>query len=146
MLGNYVILTTSDLILSLRQNYLLMAKDNNMADMLAEVVVKGMQEKKAKNIVKIDLTEINAASADYFVICHGDSDRQVKAIANSVEDETRETLKEKPFHREGEQTCQWVLLDYSNVVVHVFQKEVRDFYEIEQLWHDGKSTSYQDLA
>ncbi len=123
-----------------------MAKDIKLADALAEIIIKGMQEKKAKNIVKINLSKINEASADFFVICHADSDRQVKAIADSVEDETRLTLKEKPLHREGESDCRWVLLDYSNVVVHVFQKEVRDFYEIEELWHDGKFTNYQDVA
>lgn len=122
-----------------------MAKNIKPADVLAEVVVKGMQEKKAKNIVKIDLSHINEAAADYFVICHGDSDRQAKAIADSVEDVVRETMNEKPTSREGQGQNRWVLLDYVNVVVHVFQKEVRDFYEIEELWHDGKFTKYEDL-
>ncbi len=122
-----------------------MAKNIKPADVLAEVIVKGMQEKKAKNIVKIDLSHINEAAADYFVICHGDSDRQAKAIADSVEDAVRETMNEKPTSREGQGQNRWVLLDYVNVVVHVFQKEVRDFYEIEELWHDGKFTKYEDL-
>ena len=121
-----------------------MAKNIKPADVLAEVIVKGMQEKKAKNIVKIDLSHINEAAADYFVICHGDSDRQAKAIADSVEDVVRETMNE-PTSREGQGQNRWVLLDYVNVVVHVFQKEVRDFYEIEELWHDGKFTKYEDL-
>lgn len=112
--------------------------------MLAEVVVKGMQEKKAKNIVKIDLTKINASVADYFIICHGDSDRQVKAIADSVEDEVRDALNERPLSREGESVARWILLDYVNVVVHIFQREVREFYEIEDLWHDGKFTYYEE--
>ncbi|MBR9861646.1 ribosome silencing factor [bacterium] len=119
-----------------------MAKDTKRAAMLAEIVVKGMQEKKAKNIVKIDLTGINASVADYFVVCHGDSDRQVKAIADSVEDEVREAMQEKPLSREGESVCRWVLVDYVTVVVHIFQKEVREFYEIEDLWHDGEFTYY----
>jgi ribosome-associated protein len=123
-----------------------MAKDTKIADMLAEVIIKGMQDKKAKNIVKIDLSKINEAAADYFVICHGDSDRQVKAIAEWIEDETKTTLNERPLHKEGETHCNWILLDYSNVVVHVFQKDVREFYEIEDLWHDGKLTAYQDVA
>ncbi|MFT7100983.1 MAG: ribosome-associated protein [Bacteroidia bacterium] len=123
-----------------------MAKNIKPADVLAEVIVKGMQEKKAKNIVKIDLSHINEAAADYFVICHGDSDRQAKAIADSVEDVVRETMSEKPNSREGQGQNRWVLLDYVNVVVHVFQKEVRDFYEIEELWHDGKFTKYEDLG
>lgn len=123
-----------------------MAKDTKAADMLAEIIVKGMQEKKAKHIVKIDLSKINEAAADYFVICHAESDRQVKAIADSVEEETLKVAKEKPSHREGETHCRWVLLDYLNVVVHIFQKDVRDFYEIEELWHDGKFTEYEDVA
>jgi ribosome-associated protein len=123
-----------------------MAKNIKPADVLAEVIVKGMQEKKAKNIMKIDLSHINEAAADYFVVCHGDSDRQAKAIADSVEDMVRETMSEKPNSREGQGQNRWVLLDYVNVVVHVFQKEVRDFYEIEELWHDGKFTKYEDLG
>ena len=123
-----------------------MAKDTKKANMLAEIIVKGMQDKKAKNIVKIDLSEINEAAADFFVVCHGDSDRQVKAIADNIEDEARDSIKERPIHREGEGTARWILLDYGDVVAHVFQGEVRDFYEIEDLWHDGKFTSYQDVA
>ena len=122
-----------------------MANDIKIGEMLAEVVVKGMQDKKAKNIIKIDLTEIKASVADYFVICHGNSDTQVKAIADSVEDEVRKALNEKPASREGETVARWILLDYVNVVVHIFQREVRDFYEIEDLWHDGKFTHYEDL-
>ena len=114
--------------------------------MLADIIVKGMQEKKAKNIVKIDLTDVNDAVADYFVICHGDSDRQVKAIADSVEDEVREAINEKPLSREGESVCRWVLVDYVNVVVHIFLREVRDFYEIEDLWNDGEFTYYNEDA
>mgnify|MGYP002395655799 CR=1 FL=1 len=117
-----------------------------MSDALAEVIVKGMQEKKAHNIVKIDLSAVNEAAADYFVVCHGDSDRQVKAIADSVEEETLKALKEKPRSREGQAENRWVLLDYVNVVVHVFQKDVRGFYEIEELWHDGVFTNYEDVA
>ena len=123
-----------------------MGKDTKVAEALAEVIVKGMQEKKAKNIIKIDLSGINEAAADYFVVCHGDSDRQVKAIADSVEEETLDVLREKPHHREGELQCQWVLLDYITVVVHVFQKDMRDFYEIEDLWHDGVFTQYEDAS
>lgn len=117
-----------------------------MSDALAEVIVKGMQEKKANNIVKIDLSKVNEAAADFFVVCHGDSDRQVKAIADSVEEETLKALKEKPRSREGQGENRWVLLDYVDVVVHVFQKDARGFYEIEDLWHDGKFTNYEDVV
>ena len=123
-----------------------MAKKSSISDALAEVIIKGMQEKKAQTIVKIDLSKVNEAAADIFVICHGDSDRQVKAIADSVEEETRKALGEKPHSREGQGENRWVLLDYVNVVVHVFQKDVRSFYEIEDLWHDGKFTNYEDVA
>jgi ribosome-associated protein len=123
-----------------------MAKKSKMADALAEVIIKGMQEKKAKNIVKIDLSHVNEAAADFFVVCHGDSDRQVKAIADSVEEETLKAVKQKPSGREGQSENRWVLLDYVDVVVHVFQKDVRGFYEIEDLWHDGKFTNYDDVA
>jgi ribosome-associated protein len=123
-----------------------MAKKSKMADALAEVIIKGMQEKKAKNIVKIDLSHVNEAAADFFVVCHGDSDRQVKAIADSVEEETIKAVKQKPSGREGQSENRWVLLDYVDVVVHVFQKDVRGFYEIEDLWHDGKFTNYDDVA
>lgn len=123
-----------------------MSKDTKLGAMLAELAVKGMQEKKAKDIVKIDLTAINASMADYFVVCHGDSDRQVKAIADSIEHEIKDGMNEKPFSREGESVARWILLDYSNVVVHIFQREVREFYEIEELWHDGIFTHYEEEA
>ena len=123
-----------------------MVKNTDLANALSEVIVKGMQEKKAKNIVKIDLSHVNEAAADYFVVCHGDSDRQVKSIADSVEEETLKALGEKPRRSEGHGENRWVLLDYTDVVVHVFQKDVRSFYEIEDLWHDGKFTNYEDIA
>lgn len=121
-----------------------MAINTKTAELLTDIIVKGMQNKKAKKVVKIDLTGINASVADYFVVCHGDSDRQAKAIADSVEEEVRNAIGEKPINREGEAVARWVLLDYGNVIVHVFQREVRDFYEIEDLWHDGKFTYYDD--
>lgn len=122
-----------------------MANSTKLATMIADTAVKAMEDKKAKQIVKIDLTGIESSVADYFVICHGDSDTQVKAIANNVEDEIRETLSEKVHSREGESLGRWVLLDYVNVVVHVFLREVREFYEIEELWHDGEFTHYEDV-
>lgn len=121
-----------------------MAKKSKITDALADIIIRGMQEKKAKNILKIDLTSINEAAADYFVICHGESDRQVKAIADSVENETIKAIKEKPYSREGQTENQWVLLDYLDVVVHVFQKDIREFYGIEDIWHDGKITTYPE--
>jgi ribosome-associated protein len=113
---------------------------------LSEVIVEGMKDNKADNIVIIDLREVENAVTDFFVICNGDSPTQVEGIANSVVRLTRKELKEKPWHQEGKGNSEWVLLDYVNVVAHIFYKELRDYYELENLWADGKridiSTNY----
>ena len=109
--------------------------------MLAEIAIKGMQEKKAKEIVCLDLRNINNAVSDFFVICHGDSNTQVDAIADSVEFEIKKAIGENPWHREGFENAEWILLDYVNVVVHVFQKPQRDFYRLEDLWADAKTAA-----
>jgi ribosome-associated protein len=106
---------------------------------LAEIAIKGMQEKKAKEIICMDLRKVHNSVSDFFVICHGDSNTQVDAIAGSVEEEIRKAIGEKPWHREGFQNAEWILLDYVSVVVHVFQKEKRDFYKLEALWADAKT-------
>ena len=105
---------------------------------LADAVIKGMQEKKANRITLVDLREIQNAVCDFFVICHGESDRQVGAIAGSVEDETLKLVGDKPWHKEGKDNAEWILLDYVNVVVHIFHREARDFYDLESLWADAK--------
>lgn len=110
---------------------------------LVAVMVHGMQEKKAFNIVSLDLRKTSSAFADFFVICHGGSARQVDAIADSVEDEVRKALREKPAHREGNDESEWVLLDYINVVVHIFSEEKRNFYQLEELWGDGIITKHE---
>lgn len=107
---------------------------------LSEVIVEGMQDNKADNIVVIDLREVENAVTDFFVICSGDSPTQVEGISNSVVRLTRKELKEKPWHQEGKGNSEWILLDYVNVVAHVFYKELRDYYELENLWADGKRT------
>ncbi len=106
--------------------------------LLAEMAVKGIQEKKGKDIVVVDLREIHHAVCDFFVICHGDSNRQVEAIADSVEEETHKSLNEKPWHKEGYENAEWILIDYVHVVVHIFHKESREFYSLEKLWADAK--------
>ena len=116
------------------------------ADILANAIINGMQENKAKEIVSIKLKEIEAAICDYFVICHGTSNTHVSAIAESVINETLKTLKDKPFNKEGLKNGEWILLDYGNVVVHVFQKEKRDFYNIEKLWGDANIEKIKDTA
>jgi ribosome-associated protein len=119
-------------------------KKTDTGSILAEIAVKGMQEKKAKSIVKIDLRKLNLSIADYFVICHAESDKQIDAIADSVEEEIRKATGEKPFSREGFQLSDWIILDYVDVVVHIFNREKRGFYDLEDLWSDGEKKSYFD--
>lgn len=107
---------------------------------LSEVIVEGMKDNKADNIVVIDLREVENAVTDFFIICNGDSPTQVEGIANAVVRLTRKELKEKPWHQEGKGNSEWILLDYVNVVAHIFYKELRDYYELENLWADGKRT------
>jgi ribosome-associated protein len=100
-------------------------------------VIIGMQEIKAHNIRCLDLRDIKHAVCDWFVICHGDSNTQVEAIARSVEDQVRKRTGQKPWHTEGTENAQWVLIDYVDIVVHVFYREARSFYGIEDLWADA---------
>lgn len=113
------------------------------SEQLVETIVEAMQDKKAGNIVSLDLRETGSSVADFFIICHGNSNTQVEAIASGVERDTREKLKEKPWKREGIQNAQWIILDYVNIVVHVFYEEMREFYKLEELWGDAKVTAYE---
>ncbi len=113
---------------------------------LCQLVVKGMQEKKGIDVVIMDLREVKNAITDFFVICSGNSDTQVDAIADSVEEEVWKTINAHPWHREGKQYKEWVLIDYVDVVVHVFKKERREFYDLEQLWGDAVITQVQDAV
>lgn len=107
------------------------------SEQLVSCVVNGVQNVKGEEITVLDLREVPHAVADYFVICHGNSYTQVNAIARSVEAEALSELEERPWHREGYGQANWVLLDFSNVVVHVFYKESRSFYALEELWADA---------
>lgn len=111
---------------------------------LIDTIVKGIQEKKGNNIICLDMTSLKNSVADYFVICDADNIRQVSAIADSIEDLTLKKAGEKPSHVEGDSEANWVLLDYFNVVAHVFHKEARDFYNLESLWADAKRTEYEN--
>jgi ribosome-associated protein len=112
---------------------------------LCDAIVEGMQENKAKDIVVLDLREISNAVCDYFVICSGESSTQVDGISSSVTRFTRKELKEKPWHIEGKTSSEWVLLDYVNVVAHIFYKDARPFYDLEDLWADAKRTDIPNL-
>ncbi len=112
-------------------------RNANDPELMMKMAVHGLQEKKGVDITSIDLRKIGSSFTDFFVICHGGSSRQVDALADSVEEAMFKALKEKPRHREGGDHAEWVLLDYYSVVVHVFSKEQRDFYALEELWGDG---------
>lgn len=114
---------------------------NLSSEQLSELVVKGMQEKKAIDIVVMDLREIKNAITDFFIICSGSSDPQVDAIADSIEEEVWKISNQNPWQREGKTVKEWVLLDYVDVVAHVFKKDRREFYDLEQLWGDAKIKS-----
>lgn len=124
-----------------------MRKTNNTIDSetLCNCIVEGMQENKAKDVVILDLREVSGAVTDFFVICTGESTAQVDGIGNSVVRTTRTELQQKPWHQEGKTTSEWVLLDYIDVVVHVFYKETRKFYDLEELWADAKRTDVPNI-
>jgi ribosome-associated protein len=111
---------------------------------LSSLVVKGMQEKKANDIVLLDLRKVKNAVADFFVICSGNSDTQIDAIADSVDAEVYKGLKENPWHVEGKNNKEWMILDYTNVVAHIFRKDRRSFYALEKLWGDAEITEIED--
>ncbi|NER12360.1 ribosome silencing factor [Leptobacterium flavescens] len=118
-----------------------MAISKSSSDQLISVILKGIEEVKGKDISILDLREIENTVCDYFVICNGTSNTQVNAIVNSIQKTVSKQISDKPWHVEGSNNGEWVLLDYVNVVVHVFQKHIREFYDIEGLWGDAKVTS-----
>lgn len=115
----------------------------NESTFISELAIHGIQEKKGNEIVRLDLRNINSSVADYFVVCHAESSTQVKAIASSVEDEIFKASKQHPFRIEGLEHGEWVLLDYIDVVVHIFKTDKREFYGIEDLWGDAEMKYYQ---
>ncbi len=117
-----------------------MAKNINNADQLITVILGGIEDVKGKDIKILDLRELENTVCDYFIICEGTSNTQVNAIVNSVQKKVSKELKDHPWHVEGSDNAEWVLMDYVNVVVHVFQKHIRQYYDIESLWGDAKTT------
>ena len=115
-------------------------KNTNNDDLLAHII-KGIEDVKGNDINILDLREIENTVCDYFVICNGNSNTQVNAIIGSIQKVVSKELKEKPWHVEGEQNGEWVLMDYVSIVVHVFQKHIREYYNIESLWGDAKITT-----
>ncbi len=114
------------------------------SEKLSEAIVLGMQEKKGFDIVVMDLRKVKNAVADFFVICSGSSDKQLDAISESIDEFVFKKVKENPWHSEGKNNKEWMLLDYINVVAHVFKKEKRKFYALEKLWGDAEITEIEE--
>ena len=117
-----------------------MQKRKASADDLITLILDGIEEVKGLEINVLDLREIENTVCDYFIICNGTSNTHVNAIVNSIQKTVSKALKDKPWHVEGSENAEWVLLDYVNIVVHVFQKHIREFYDVEGLWGDAKFT------
>ncbi|QRM87984.1 ribosome silencing factor [Lacinutrix sp. WUR7] len=117
-----------------------MTKEQTNPDQLIAGILSGIEDVKGQNINILDLREIENTVCDYFIVCEGTSNTQVSAIVNSVQKKVSKDLKDKPWHIEGLDNAEWVLMDYVNVVVHVFQKHIREYYDIESLWGDAKTT------
>jgi len=109
-------------------------------DQLITEIIKAIEQVKGEKVSILDLREIENTVCNYFIVCEGNSNTQVNAIAGSVQKLVSKALKDKPWHVEGEANAEWILLDYVNVVVHIFQKQIREFYDIESLWGDAKIT------
>ncbi|MBT8186442.1 MAG: ribosome silencing factor [Croceitalea sp.] len=117
-----------------------MQKKKASADELISLILAGIEEVKGVDINLLDLREIENTVCDYFIICNGTSNTHVNAIVSSIQKTVSRAIKDKPWHVEGSDNAEWVLMDYVNVVVHVFQRHIREFYDIEGLWGDAKVT------
>ncbi len=115
----------------------------NDAENILKQVVKAMQDKKAKKIISLNLSKIKDAVAQYFIICQAPSTTQVDAIYKNIVDEVHQNCNMKPVHREGYSNSEWILIDYFDVVVHVFQDDIRAYYKLEELWADAILKSYK---
>ena len=120
-----------------------MQKNKASADELIALIIAGVEEVKGVDINLLDLREIDNTVCDYFVICNGTSNTHVNAIVSSIQKTVSKAIKDKPWHIEGSDNAEWVLMDYVNVVVHVFQKHIRDYYDIESLWGDAVTTQIE---
>ena len=115
-------------------------KPEASSELVKKFVVEGLQEIKGQNITVLDLLDIENAVTDFFIIAEGNSNTQVNSLADSVHKVVRENVGDKPWHIEGRDNSEWVLMDYVTVVVHVFQKGIREFYDLEGLWGDAEIT------
>ncbi len=112
---------------------------------ITDLIIDSIQDIKGKNIVKMDMRKIDESPADFFIVCEGESTTQVSAIAGNIEKRMKETYGMRPTHVEGKGESKWVLVDFFDVIIHVFYPETRQFYDIEDLWKDADTTEYQDI-
>ena len=119
------------------------AKGKNKLAKLEGVIIEAILDKKGEDVVSLDLRKIGDAVADIFIICHATSRTQIKAIADNIDRKVKEIIGENPWHSEGFENFEWVILDYVNIVAHVFLKERREFYQLEELWQDAERTDYE---
>lgn len=119
-------------------------KETNESAQLADTIAEGILKKKGKHVVSLDLSKLGNAVCNYFVICHGTSTTQVDAIADSVLEEVVKAGGGKPWHKEGFENSEWILLDYVDVVVHIFNEDTRSFYNLESLWADAEVKEYNE--
>ena len=117
-----------------------MVKKKSNANELISKIISGVEDVKGNDISLLDLRDIENTVCSYFIVCSGSSNTHVNAIVSSVQKTVSKELREKPFHTEGLENSEWVLIDYVNIVVHVFQKHIREYYNIEELWGDAKTT------
>ena len=120
-----------------------MTKNISSPDVLISLIVQAIEDIKGQNISLLDLRNIENTVCDYFIICNGNSNTQVNAIASSVQKNVSKNIREKPYQIEGVENAEWILMDYVNVVVHVFQKHKREYYDIDNLWGDAKITEIE---
>ncbi|MBW6478451.1 MAG: ribosome silencing factor [Bacteroidales bacterium] len=113
-------------------------------EVLKDEIIKGIQEKKGLDITCLNLAKINSTVCDYFVVCHGTSNTHVNAIAESIEDQVSKQIGIKPSRKEGFANAEWILLDYLDVVVHIFQQHVREYYNLEDLWADAPAVNVKE--
>ncbi|MDO9152511.1 MAG: ribosome silencing factor [Paludibacter sp.] len=114
-------------------------------EQIVSKIVEGIQERKGKKIVVVDLNKLKEAPSCYFIICEGDSNVHVNAIAMSIEEWVQKEIKVKPYATDGFVNCEWIAMDYGQIIVHVFQRHTREFYDIEHLWADAKMLKLKDM-
>ncbi len=116
-----------------------MSKHTSLEDLneLKAAIITAIDDKKGENIIAIEIGKLENSIADYFIICNAQSNTQVNAISEGIEKDVRKNLKQRPWHVEGRDNSQWIVMDYSSVIVHVFQTPYRDFYKLEELWADA---------